>query len=245
MIISGWSLQYSKILKEFNYDKKQDFESSVILDSIIEKSAIEERIRGMINSKTVFVIGAGPSLKNAIPFLKKFKKNTKIVADSALKPLLEKGIKPDIVITDLDGDEKSLKQVGKTNTILVVHAHGDNIPKLHLAENFKNCIGTTQAKEVGKIKNFGGFTDGDRGVFLANYFNAKKIILCGMDFGNKIGKFSNTKKFERKTKIKKLYKAKSLLEWLAKKSQSELFTTSSPIAGFKKVKFRELDIIIT
>lgn len=245
MIISGWNLQYSKILKEFNYDKEQDFESSVILDSIIQKPYSEDKIKKVIHGKTVFVIGAGPSLTHAIPFLKKFKKITKIVADSALKPVLENGIKPDIVITDLDGDEKSLKQMGNTKTVLVVHAHGDNISRLHLVENFKNCIGTTQTKEIGKIKNFGGFTDGDRGVFLANYFEAKKIILCGMDFGNKIGKFSNTEKHERKTKLKKLRKAKSLLEWLAKKTRSELLTTSSPIEGFRKINFRELDITIT
>ena len=245
MIISGWNSQYSKILKEFNYDKEQDFESSVILDSIIQKPYSENKIKKLIHGKTVFIIGAGPSLTRAIPFLKKFKKITKVVADSALKPLLESGIKPDIIITDLDGDEKSLKQMGNTKTVFVVHAHGDNISQLHLAENFKNCIGTTQAKEIGKIRNFGGFTDGDRGVFLASYFEAKKIILCGMDFGNKIGKFSNTEKCERRTKLKKLRKAKSLLEWLAKKTSSELFTTSNPIEGFRKINFRELDIIIT
>ena len=74
----------------------------------------------------------------------------------------------------------------------------------NFSKKFKNCVGTTQSKSFRKIQNFGGFTDGDRGVFLANHFGAKKIILFGMDFGDRIGKFSNTKKSERKIKLMKL-----------------------------------------
>ena len=66
-----------------------------------------------------------------------------------------------------------------------------------------------------------------------------------MDFGQRIGKFSNTKPLERKIKLKKLKKGRSLLEWLAIKTKSELFTTSSPITGFKKIPYRNLDIIMT
>ncbi len=73
-----------------------------------------------------------------------------------------------------------------------------------MVKEIKNCIGTTQTTPFNKIQNFGGFTDGDRGVFLASHFEAKKIILFGMDFGKQIGKFSNTKKSDRDTKLKKL-----------------------------------------
>jgi len=45
--------------------------------------------------------------------------------------------------------------------------------------------------------------------------------------------------------LKKLKKGKKLLEWLSSKTNSELFTTSSPVVGFKKVPYRDLDIIIT
>mgnify|MGYP003334570550 CR=1 FL=1 len=176
--------------------------------------------------------------------MKKFPKITKIVADSAAKPLLDNKIKLDILVTDLDGDEKSLKKVGKLNAIFVTHAHGDNIGKLQMIENFKNCLGTTQTKTLGKIQNFGGFTDGDRCVFLANYFGAKKIILIGMDFGKNIGKYSKTKKSERKIKLKKLYHGKKLLEWLATKRKNGLYTTSEPIRGFKKISFKELESLL-
>ncbi|WP_371504148.1 6-hydroxymethylpterin diphosphokinase MptE-like protein [Nitrosopumilus adriaticus] len=245
MMLLGWKKRYSDILKEFNYSEKKDSESAMVLNSLLKKSNTIEKIIRLIEGNTVFVIGSGPSLSTSIPRLKKYGKSIKIAADSALKPLVENGIIPDIIITDLDGDEATMEKIAKTKSIFVVHAHGDNIKKLELVKKFKNCIGTTQSKPFSKIQNFGGFTDGDRGVFLANYFNARKIILFGMDFGNKIGKFSNTKKTERKTKLQKLKRGENLLEWLSTFTKSELFTTSKSIQGFKKISYRELDIIIT
>ena len=243
-MISGWKKKYSDILKEFKYSEKKDKESARKLNSILVKTDVDEKISKIIKNQTVFVIGSGPSLSTAIPKLKNLKKSIKIAADSSVKILVENKIIPDIVITDLDGDEDTLKKIAK-KSIFVVHAHGDNIEKIEFIKKFKNVIGTTQTKPFGKIQNFGGFTDGDRGVFLANHFHAKKIILFGMDFGDKIGRHSNTKKAHRKTKLQKLKKGESLLEWLATITKSELFTTSKQIKGFKKIPYRNVDIIIT
>ena len=245
MMILGWKRRYQSILKELSYSEKKDKESAVILDSILKKNNNYQKITKLIQGKTVFVIGSGPSLSFAIPKLKKFKKSIKIAADSALKPLLENEIVPDIIVTDLDGDEDAIKKLSKKKSIFVIHAHGDNIKKLQMVKEIKNCIGTTQTTPFNKIQNFGGFTDGDRGVFLANHFEAKKIILFGMDFGKRIGKFSNTKKSDRDTKLKKLKIGEELLIWLSTITKSELFTTSRSIEGFKKISYKELDIIIT
>ena len=245
MMILGWKRRYQSILKELSYSEKKDKESAVILDSILKKNNNNQKIIKLIQGKTVFVIGSGPSLSFAIPKLKKFKKSIKIAADSSLKPLLENGIVPDIIVTDLDGDEDAIKKLSKKKSIFVIHAHGDNIKKLQMVKEIKNCIGTTQTTPFNKIQNFGGFTDGDRGVFLANHFEAKKIILFGMDFGKQIGKFSNTKKSDRDTKLKKLKIGEELLIWLSTITKSELFTTSRSIEGFKKISYKELDIIIT
>jgi hypothetical protein len=126
---------------------------------------------------------------------------------------------------------------------MIVHAHGDNAEKIHLVKDFKNCIGTTQTKPVGKVHNFGGFTDGDRCVFLANHFKAKKIILLGMDFGTRIGKYSKATVVNRTIKIAKLRRGKKLLKWLAQKSGSELYSTTK-IKGFTKTNLRSIDDII-
>ena len=245
MIISEWEAMYSEILREFSYSKEKDNESAVILNSILRKSSTDKKINKLIKGKTVLVIGSGPSLSAAIPKLKILKNSIKIAADSSVKPLVENNIIPDIVVTDLDGDVNTLRRLGKTKSIFVVHAHGDNIKNLEFVKNFKNCIGTTQSNSFERIQNFGGFTDGDRGVFLASFYGAKKIVLFGMDFGNRIGKFSETRRSERQTKLKKLKWGKLLLEWLSNFTESELFTTSKQISGFRKISYKELDIIIT
>jgi len=244
MTIVGWESRYREILKEFGYSRNNDNQSCRLLDLLLPKKVDLVKIRRLIENKPVFIVGAGPSLPSSIPILKKYKKITKIVADGATQAIIENGLKPDIVVTDLDGDIKSLKKAGRTNTIMVVHAHGDNSEKLSFAKNFKNCIGTTQTKPVGKVHNFGGFTDGDRCVFLANHFKAKKIILLGMDFGTRIGKYSKTRVISRTTKIKKLRRGKKLLEWLAKKSESNLYSTTK-IKGLTKISFQDIDNIIT
>ena len=243
MTIKGWESKYREILKDFGYSGKKDTQSCKLLDSLLPKKTRIAEIKDLIEKKPVFVVGAGPSLPSSISILKKHKKITKIVADGATKAIIENGLKPDIVVTDLDGDIKSLKKAGRTNTIMVVHAHGDNSEKIHLVKNFKNCIGTTQTKPLGKIHNFGGFTDGDRCVFLANHFKAKKIILLGMDFGTRIGKYSKSTVVNRTIKIKKLRRGKKLLEWLAQKSESKLYSTTK-IRGFTKINFQDIDNII-
>ena len=243
MVISGWNKKYNEILKEFGYSKKDDIESAKILNSKITKKIPKKTLTKLIQNNDVFIIGAGPSLLKSIKTLKKFSNVVKIVADGAIQAFLENDLKADILVSDLDGDLKSIKKIGKTNTLIFVHAHGDNMEKLDLVSGFKNWAGTTQTKEFGKLYNFGGFTDGDRCVFLANYFNAKNIILVGMDFGNTIGKYS--KNISNKTlKRKKLRFGKELLEWISLKSKSNLYTTSRPINGFKKISLSDLEQIL-
>ena len=135
MMILGWKRRYQSILKELNYSEKKDKESAIILDSNLKKNNNNQKITKLIQGKTVFVIGSGPSLSFAIPKLKKFKKSIKIAADSSLKPLLENGIVPDIIVTDLDGDEDAIKKLSKKKSIFVIHAHGDNIKKLQMVRS--------------------------------------------------------------------------------------------------------------
>ena len=243
MTILGWESKYRDILKEFGYSRKEDSQSCKLLNLLLTEKTRTAAIKELIENKPVFVVGAGPSLLSCIPILKKYKKITKIIADGAVRAIIENGLRPDIVVTDLDGDINALKKTGRTNTIMIVHAHGDNSDRLHLVKNFKNCIGTTQTKPIGRIHNFGGFTDGDRCVFLANHFKAKKIILLGMDFGTRIGKYSKIKAVNRTVKIAKLRRGKKLLEWLAPKSKSELYSTTK-IKGFTKINLRSIDNII-
>ena len=244
MTIDGWQEKYLEILEEFHYDRIREIRSAKILDSLLKSrfqiDILEKKIRG----KTVLVIGAGPSLGASISYVKKFKNITKIAADGATVALLEDKIIPDIIVTDLDGDMEFLKRAAESGSIMVVHAHGDNIGKLPHAISFRNCLGTTEDRPFGKIRNFGGFTDGDRCVFLANHFGASRIILVGMDFGTAIGKYSKQVIPNRSIKIKKLRKAKFLLEWLASKGDAKFYTTSQPMTGFENVGLVDLQRLV-
>jgi uncharacterized Rossmann fold enzyme len=244
MDVKGWGKKYIEILKKFNYSRKGDEESARVLNSILKRKFPIKKLEEKISNQTVFVVGAGSSLVSSIPILKKYKNITKIVADGATRALIENKMTPDIVVTDLDGDPKFLKKASKSGAIMVVHSHGDNIEKLHLASEFRSCIGTTEGRTFGNIHNFGGFTDGDRCVFLARYFKAKKIILFGMDFGPKIGRYSKIRVHNRRIKLRKLRHGKKLLEWLASKDDSGLYTTK-PIKGFTIIRAVKLDKIIS
>jgi hypothetical protein len=41
---------------------------------------------------------------------------------------------------------------------------------------------TTQSSPFRQVRNYGGFTDGDRAVVLARHFGAQQIFLLGFDF---------------------------------------------------------------
>ena len=242
MTIRGWKTQFKQIRKEFGYLEKDDLISVRKLDSLLKGKNSKREFQNMIQGKTVFIIGAGPSLTKSLKYIKKSKDVTKIVADGAVRALLEKNIKPDILVTDLDGDLKSIKKIGKTKIPIIVHAHGDNYEKLEIVKKLKNVVGSTQTRKIGKIENFGGFTDGDRCVFLAEYFNASKIVLIGMDFGQKIGKYSKHRIIDRKIKIKKLKFGKKIVEWIGTKSKADLFSTNR-IKGYKIIRMVDLECI--
>jgi uncharacterized Rossmann fold enzyme len=244
MTLDDWQQKYLEILKEFNYDRSREIKSAKILSSFLKNKFQMNSLEKKIRNKTVFVIGAGPSLSYSLIHLKKFRGFTKIVADGATQAMLENNMIPDIIVTDLDGNMESLRKSSESKSIMVVHAHGDNISRLPYVASFKYCTGTTEDRSFGKIRNFGAFTDGDRCVFLANHFGASKIILIGMDFGTHVGKYSKTGEYDRSVKIKKMRKAKLLLEWLASESNADLYTTSQSITGFKNIKLTDLQRLV-
>ncbi|HEY3094310.1 MAG TPA: 6-hydroxymethylpterin diphosphokinase MptE-like protein [Nitrososphaera sp.] len=237
MKFAEWFPYYQGIRAEFGYNSEQDQDAARILSGMIKKKALDPKlIQKKIKGKNVIVVGAGPSLEDekVLKYIKKNKKFVKIAADGSVQFLIENKIKPDIVMTDLDGDAAFLKKAEKSGAIMVVHAHSDNTVMLKkLVPKFKKLVGSTQVMPVENVHNFGGFTDGDRGVFLAEEFGAKKIVLVGMDFGNNIGKYSKKKVKDVELKKRKMVAGKRLLEMLAKQSRSQLADTAKkPVRGF-------------
>lgn len=230
-----WFPYYQDIRRQFGYSTETDQQAADVLSKLIRRKALDIKIlRRKIEGKQIIVIGAGKSLENSTAFLKKNKKSIKIVADGAVQALIERKIKPDIVVTDLDGNLSFLYEAERIGAIMVVHAHSDNIDKLKkIIPKFKHVIGSTQMMPVKNVHNFGGFTDGDRCAFLAEEFGAGEIILVGMDFGREIGRYSKDFIKDPKLKMEKMRVARKLLEMLSKRSSSRLFDTSKrPIKGY-------------
>jgi 2-amino-4-hydroxy-6-hydroxymethyldihydropteridine diphosphokinase len=221
------------------YSTEEDQKAAYILSDLIKRKFLDPKILDKkIRGKRVLAIGAGPNLDLYTSFIKKNRSFVKIVADGAVKFLIENNIKPDIVVTDLDGDPRFLVKAEKLGAIMVIHAHSDNIDLMKkFIPKFRKIVGTTQVMPVEYVYNFGGFTDGDRCVFLAEEFGAKDIVLIGMLFDNKIGPYSKEIVDNVKVKREKLQIAKKLLQVLAKNTKSNLFDTSQkPIIGFKYFK---------
>ena len=210
-----WYKIYKEILEDFGFSEEKDKEAACLLNKIISEERIDvekiyEKLKKKIQNKDVNVFGASPALEKI-----KIPQGVNIVADGATSFFLEKNIIPDIIVTDLDGKVEDIIRAVEKGSIAIIHAHGDNINKIKKhAKRFKNFLATTQCKPFGKLYNFGGFTDGDRAVFLANHFKARKINLYAMDFDDRVGKYSFSR--ESWKKRKKLYWGKKLIEYLRK-----------------------------
>jgi uncharacterized Rossmann fold enzyme len=178
---------YSQIRKQLGFREEEDYYSAVLLDQLLANNYEDytEELRNLIRGKTVAVVGAGPNLEQ-VEYLNE---DVIISSDGATNYLVSKGIKPDVIVTDLDGIS-----VYPKNSIYVVLAHGNNTEYLVSKFPFisgRKLIGTCQVFPFGRLKLFGGFTDGDRAVVLASLFQAKAIRLYGMDFDSGVvGKYS-------------------------------------------------------
>ena len=237
MKFADWFPYYQGIRAEFGYSTEKDQEAARTLSEMAKKKALDAKVlQKKIKGRNVIVIGAGSSIEDpgTLKYLKKNKTFVKIAADGAVQFLIENKIRPDIVVTDLDGNPAFLQKAEKMGAIMVVHAHGDNTDTLKkIVPKFKKLIATTQVMPLENVYNFGGFTDGDRCVFLAEEFGAKKIVLVGMDFGDSIGKYSKEKVKDPQLKKQKMQAGKRLLEMLAKQSRSQLADTAKkPVKGF-------------
>ncbi|WP_048149725.1 6-hydroxymethylpterin diphosphokinase MptE-like protein [Thermococcus sp. AM4] len=230
-----WRPFYLRIVREMGYSIEEDRKSAELLRSLLLESddyILREELGAVIGRK-VYVFGAGPSLERALNEFD-FSDGTLIAADGATTALLDFGIIPDVIVTDLDGRISDIKLANDRGAFLVVHAHGDNRDKLVSYVPFlSRILGTCQTEPLDIIYNFGGFTDGDRAAFLAKELGAREITLVGFDFGETVGKWSKPSLREHspiwESKRKKFEFAKELLAWLEKNGRAKIKTlTPSP-----------------
>lgn len=183
MDYSRWEPIYLEIVKDFGFDITEDENSVRMLKALtLNSNLIMDDILADVIKDKVTVFGDADSLEDDIK--KMAPEGTLISAGSATERVINAGIVPDIIITDLDGDVNYQIEAGNSGAITLILAHGDNIDKLteHIAAFKGPLILTAQGRPSGTIVNYGGFTDGDRAVCTARHFGAKKILLEGFDF---------------------------------------------------------------
>jgi uncharacterized Rossmann fold enzyme len=244
-----WFSWYKEILDEFGFSRDDDEKSALILNNLLESLNSLSPIDIPIKDE-VIVFGAGPSLKENIRDLKNYNLSnfTLIAADGATTALLEEELTPDIIVTDLDGKMEDIIQANQDGSFLVVHAHGNNSDKIaEYVPRLKRVLGTTQSTPMGNVYNFGGFTDGDRALYLAVELGVKIIILAGMDFGGVVTKYSRpdmdaVEGMADEIKLLKLKYAKRLVEWLASNEDVIIFNIShgEKLDGVEDVNIDEL-----
>lgn len=232
-----WETWYDEILNDFNFIREDDVNTADVLDRILldlntlSLEELSDKVHNNRRTDKFIVFGAGPSLKENIIELKEnhdLNDYILIAADGATTALVEERLVPDIVVTDLDGRIDDIFLVNNKDSAIVIHAHGNNMEEIvKYTPFFDDILGTTQAEPHGNLYNFGGFTDGDRAIFLAVELGASEILLAGMDFGDIVTQYSrpDNSNFLQKAddiKKKKLEYAERLTDWIRENEDVEI-----------------------
>lgn len=180
-----WEPHYLRIVEQFGYSVERDREAAAWLAGLLERQGHDSKgglakLGQLMTGRVVEVVGAA---LDPVDYLSA-EGAVVLAADGAAAGLEDAGVAPHVVVTDLDGPRKALKRAVESGVMMVVHAHGDNQERLEWAvEDLRPTLGTCQCQPVTGLFNFGGFTDGDRAVFLAASLGARQIRLTGFDFG--------------------------------------------------------------
>lgn len=178
MEFEEWEPIYQEIVDYFGFDREEDEKAAEVLAGLLPRDDLP-LLAEAIGGKDVCVCGNAPTLGREIPLVS----GVVLAADAAAFVLYSHGIRPDAIFTDLDGATDEFVSMNREGTVIVIHAHGDNVPLLrHWVPRFGGpVVGTTQGRPLHHVHNFGGFTDGDRAVFAAQSLGAASITLLGFD----------------------------------------------------------------
>lgn len=183
MRFEDWGPHYTAILEYFGFEREADEAAARLLADLADGRDDLGLLEVLIRGRTVTVCGNAPCLSTELDRIE----GTVLAADAAAEVLADHGIRPDAVFTDLDGATDAFIDLSGKGTVMVVHAHGDNVPLLrHWVSRIPGpLVATTQAAPLPHVHNFGGFTDGDRAVFAADELGAASIRIVGFDLADK------------------------------------------------------------
>ena len=179
MKFEEWEPYYEEILAYFSFDRKKDEEAAEFLDHLMirdDMPMLAERTAG----NQVTVCGNAPGLSGEIDGIR----GTVFAADAAAMVLFEHGIRPDAVFTDLDGADETFQDMNWQGTIMVIHAHGDNIHLLRywVPRLIGPVVGTTQSSPLPRIFIIlAGFPTGTVQYSPHDELGASSVSLIGFD----------------------------------------------------------------
>ncbi len=124
MDFDTWEPLYREILEYFGFSRKQDEEAARLLDSLMTRDDLPA-LEALIGGREVTVCGNAPCLKDELSKIR----GVVFAADAAAEVLDTHGICPDAVFTDLDGATDRILELNESGTIIVIHAHGDNMSR--------------------------------------------------------------------------------------------------------------------
>lgn len=177
MNFAEWEPVYAAILADFGYSRAADEHAR---DFVATRMQAFDTDRLCVAGETVAIAGAAPSLPDELEAVRAA--DAVFAASAAADVLLDAGIDVDCMTTDLDKTPATAQALTLEGTPVAIHAHGDNIPALHThlsGFDRRHVLATTQAAPVGPVRNFGGFTDGDRAAFLADHLGAAALVFPG------------------------------------------------------------------
>ena len=210
MRFSDWEPVYEEILADFGFDRDEDEMSVRVLKAVtVNSDLIDDDEFGEHFGPVSTVFGNAPCLEQDIS--EKGVEGTLVASGSSVKRLLALGVRPDIVVTDLDGDIDSQLEASSGGAVTAILAHGDNQDLVRMyAGSFKGpVILTTQSTPENTVFNFGGFTDGDRAVCMARHFGSE-VRLLGFDYDHPMDKEGS----DPDVKLHKLRWARRIIEGL-------------------------------
>ena len=178
-----WEPVYEGLLAAFGYPREGDERARDRLGERVADARTYRPAALHLDGKTVAVAGAGPSLEAEAA--RAADADAVLAASTAVDRLRDRDVAVDAMVTDLDKNPATGRELTESGTPVFVHAHGDNRPAVeeHVPTyDAAFVVPTTQAAPTDRVHNFGGFTDGDRAAFTADHFGAAELRFVGWDF---------------------------------------------------------------
>ncbi len=217
-----WSPLYDAIRREFGFSWPPEERAAARLRALLPEAARAqplERLGRRLRGRAVVVVGLAPGAGPPPLWRRPFSAEPAalVAADGATATCLDAGLVPDVVATDLDGPVPSEVTANRRGALVVVHAHGDNVPLLEewVPEFPGELVGSWAGPPGEGLIDPGGFTDGDRAAYLAEAAGASRLLLWGFEF-------DRTDEVEPEARARKLAK----LAW-ADRALSALAAASS------------------